>query len=59
LPVAQKSVACKSCGRKFLVPVVGTSRQEISADIISEDARFALICRFCMTHSLYTTKDLE
>lgn len=57
--MAQKSVACKSCGRKFLVPVVDTSRQEISADIISEDARFALICPFCMTHSLYTTKDLE
>lgn len=58
--MAQKSVACKSCGRKFLVPIVDTSRQEISADIVSEDARFAhIFAPFCMTHSLYTTKDLE
>lgn len=52
----QKSVKCKACGKKFLAPAVDTSRQEIS-DI--GDARFALICPFCMAHSLYTSRDLE
>ena len=54
----QKSVTCKSCGKKFLAPAVDTGRQEISADI-NDSASFALICPFCMAHSLYTPKDLE
>ncbi|HEX7032923.1 MAG TPA: hypothetical protein VF172_07985 [Nitrososphaera sp.] len=54
----QKSVKCKSCGRKFLSPAVDTGRQEISADI-DEGVSFALICPFCMTHALYAAKDLE
>ena len=57
MPVGQKSVTCKSCGRKFLVPLVDTSRQEISD--IDADAKFALICPYCMAHALYTAKDLE
>jgi hypothetical protein len=55
--VAQKKVTCKSCKRKFLAPAVDTGRQEISD--IGESAAFALICPFCMTHALYTAKDLE
>jgi hypothetical protein len=55
--VTQKSVACKACGKKFLAPAVDTGRQEISD--IDESAAFALICPFCMAHSLYTAKDLE
>ena len=55
--VAQKSVTCKSCRRRFLAPAVDTGRQEISN--IDESAAFALICPFCMTHALYKTKDLE
>ncbi|HXG05778.1 MAG TPA: hypothetical protein VNI77_00445 [Nitrososphaera sp.] len=54
----QKSVKCKGCGRWFLSPPVDTGRQEISSDI-DESASFALICPFCMTHTVYTTKDLE
>jgi uncharacterized Zn-finger protein len=54
----QKSVTCKVCGRKFLTSAVDTGRQEISPDI-DEGAAFALICPFCMAHSLYTAKDLE
>lgn len=53
----KRSVTCKSCGRKFLTPAVDTGRQEISD--IDKDAAFALICPFCMTHALYTAKDLE
>lgn len=53
----QKSVTCKSCGKKFLAPAVDTGRQEISD--IDGDAAFALICPFCMTHALYTPRDLE
>jgi len=56
--VQQRSVTCKTCRRKFLAPAVDTGRQEISPDI-GEDAAFALICPFCMAHSLYTAKDLE
>lgn len=55
--VTQKSVTCKACRKKFLAPAVDTGRQEISD--IDESAAFALICPFCMTHSLYTAKDLE
>ena len=55
--VAQKSVTCKACRKKFLAPAVDTGRQEISD--IDESAAFALICPFCMAHSLYTAKDLE
>jgi len=55
--VAQKSVTCKACGKKFLSPTVDTGRQEISD--IDQDAAFALICPFCMAHALYTVKDLE
>jgi hypothetical protein len=54
----QKSVTCKACRKKFLAPAVDTGRQEISSDI-DESAAFALICPFCMAHSLYTAKDLE
>jgi hypothetical protein len=54
----QKMVACKACEKKFLAPAVDTGRQEISL-YISEDATFALICPFCMTHALYSAKDLE
>ena len=57
IPV-QKSVTCKQCSRKFLAPPVDTGRQEISGDI-DETAKFALICPFCMAHSLYTARDLE
>lgn len=53
----QKSVNCKSCGKKFLAPPVDTGRQEISE--IDEGAAFALICPFCMAHALYTARDLE
>ncbi|MEO9320567.1 MAG: hypothetical protein ABI361_07850 [Nitrososphaera sp.] len=53
----QKSVRCKSCGRRFLAPVVDTSRQEISE--ISEETSFGLICPFCMTHEVYRSSDLE
>ncbi|MEW6603960.1 MAG: hypothetical protein AB1351_04640 [Thermoproteota archaeon] len=53
----QKSITCKSCGRKFLSPPVDTGRQEISD--IDGSASFALICPFCMAHALYTAKDLE
>jgi uncharacterized protein CbrC (UPF0167 family) len=56
--VQQKSVTCKSCGKKFLAPTVDTGRQEISSEI-DEGASFALICPFCMAHALYTAKDLE
>jgi hypothetical protein len=55
--VAQNLVTCKNCRRKFLAPAVDTGRQEISE--IDESAAFALICPFCMTHTLYTPKDLE
>jgi len=54
----QKTVACKSCGKKFLAPAVDTGRQEISPDI-DESASFALICPFCMAHALYSAHDLE
>ncbi|MGH9991232.1 MAG: hypothetical protein ACREAZ_01110 [Nitrososphaera sp.] len=54
----QKSVRCKGCSKKFLAPAVDTGRQEISTDI-DGGAAFALICPFCMTHALYTPKDLE
>lgn len=53
----QKSITCKSCGKKFLAPSVDTGRQEISD--IDDSAAFALICPFCMAHALYTPKDLE
>ena len=56
--VAQKSVACKSCRRRFLAPAVDTGRQEISSDI-DGGAAFALICPFFMAHALYTANDLE
>ncbi|HKU49031.1 MAG TPA: hypothetical protein VJP79_03690 [Nitrososphaera sp.] len=59
----QKKVACKSCSKYFLVPAVDTGRQEVSSDIIIDDkgdgASFGLICPFCMTHAVYTGKDLE
>ena len=55
--MVQKSVTCKACRKKFLAPAVDTGRQEISD--IDESAAFALICPFCMAHSLYTAKDLE
>lgn len=55
--VAQKSVTCKACRRKFLAPTVDSGRQEISD--IDEGAAFALICPFCMAHALYTVKELE
>jgi len=53
----QKMVTCKSCHKKFLIPVVDTSRQEISGDMVG--ASFALICPFCMTHAMYAVYDLE
>lgn len=53
----QKSVTCKACRRRFLAPAVDTGRQEISD--IGEGAAFALICPFCLAHSLYTVNDLE
>jgi hypothetical protein len=53
----QKSFTCKSCGKKYLAPPVDTGRQEISD--IDQYAAFALICPFCMTHALYTARDLE
>ncbi|HEV8386680.1 MAG TPA: hypothetical protein VGQ03_03565 [Nitrososphaera sp.] len=56
--MGQKTVACKGCSRRFLVPTVDTGRQEISAEI-DGGASFALICPFCMTHAIYTGKDLQ
>ena len=53
----QKSVTCKACRSRFLAPAVDTGRQEISD--IGEGAAFALICPFCLAHSLYTANDLE
>jgi|GEM_PF-1718073 len=53
----QKMVTCKNCHRKFLIPTVDTSRQEISGDMVG--ATFALICPFCMTHAIYGVYDLE
>ncbi|HEX6253385.1 MAG TPA: hypothetical protein VFZ55_04100 [Nitrososphaera sp.] len=53
----QKMVTCKRCHRKFLIPVVDTSRQEISRDMVG--ATFSLICPFCMTHDIYAAYDLE
>jgi len=53
----QKMVTCKSCHKKFLIPAVDTSRQEISCDMVG--ATFALICPFCMTHAIYAMYDLE
>jgi hypothetical protein len=50
-------VTCKNCFRKFLVPTIDTSRQEISHDMVG--ATFALICPFCMRHALYAAYDLE
>jgi hypothetical protein len=55
--MAQKTVICKACRRRFLAPTVDTGRQEISD--IDESAAFALICPFCMAHALYAAKDLE
>lgn len=57
----QRSVICKGCAKKFLVPTVDTGRQEVSADIGGDDnaAAFALICPFCMTHELYGPKNLQ
>ncbi|HJS81489.1 MAG TPA: hypothetical protein VJ742_01495 [Nitrososphaera sp.] len=40
------------------MPSVDTGRQEISAEIDSS-ASFALICPFCMTHAVYSGKDLQ
>jgi hypothetical protein len=56
--MGQKTVACRECGKRFLVPAVDTGRQEISPEI-SEDASFALICPFCLAHAAYTAKDLQ
>jgi len=53
----QKMVTCKNCRRKFLMPTVDTSRQEISGDMV--EATFALICPFCMAHAIYSIQDLE
>jgi RNase P subunit RPR2 len=53
----QKTVTCKNCHRKFLIPAVDTGRQEISGDMV--EATFALICPFCMAHALYSVYDLE
>jgi hypothetical protein len=47
----QKMVTCKSCHRKFLIPAVDTSRQEISYDMEGGGATFALVCPFCMAHA--------
>jgi hypothetical protein len=55
--VQQKMVTCKNCSRKFLVPTIDTSRQEITHDMVG--ATFALICPFCMGHALYAAYDLE
>jgi RNase P subunit RPR2 len=53
----QKMVTCKNCHRKFLMPTVDTSRQEISGDMV--ESTFALICPFCMAHAIYSIHDLE
>ena len=56
--VGQKKVACKSCSKMFLAPPVDTGRQEISTEL-DESASFALICPFCMSHNVYTARDLQ
>ncbi|HKX82514.1 MAG TPA: hypothetical protein VJL54_09695 [Nitrososphaera sp.] len=56
--MGQKKVACKSCSKMFLAPPVDTGRQEISTEL-DESASFALICPFCMSHNVYTARDLQ
>lgn len=55
--MGQMAVTCKHCSKRFLVPSVDTSRQEISE--IDPKSQFGLICPFCLTHAVYFGSDLR